>query len=205
MSNWKRWEGMGASPSLRCAYFHLILNWNRSKRCMYMYVCTCVCVCVCVERFFTYKVDICDWHVILIVDWSLAGAPWAGHLAGSVRLHHQLGTGRGLLGWCTRGRGSSLGKRGGGCFFRCWRRAGGRCFCCCGIRSLSTSCFLNLTVGRCKWDCLRADGHLVCSKPDTVGHPQTNQDNCHGYRNFSKLAPLKRGQSIYQYAYWLIH
>lgn len=44
MSNWKRWEGMGASPSLRCAYFHLILNWNRSKRCIYMYVCTCVCV-----------------------------------------------------------------------------------------------------------------------------------------------------------------
>lgn len=115
---------------------------------------TCVStrVLVCVEGVLTHKVDICDWHIIFIVDWSLAGAAWAGHLAGPVRLHHhQLGAGCGFVD-CPGGGGSSRGRWAGGCL-RCWQ-TGGRCCGSC-VRSLGADYFLSAVENR-MWDYLKA-------------------------------------------------
>lgn len=103
---------------------------------------------MCVCKGFTYKIDICDWHVIFIISWSLAGAPWAGHLAGPVCLHrHQPGTGGGFL-KRAGGRWSCLSRwgGGGGCFGSWWRAAD----CRCSIRSLSIGYF---TVKQGIWVC----------------------------------------------------
>lgn len=78
----------------------------------------------------TYEADIWGWHVVFVVDRSLAGAAWAWNLAGTVGLHHHhLGSGGGVLSQAWRWGSISWGG-GGGCL-RSWSRAGGLCslFC----------------------------------------------------------------------------